>query len=223
MAEYDRKLVRLAGHSVETTLHIPPKAKGAMIIAHGRINDLDHPALIAASEGAHAAGWATLCFNFPYRQRGDAQPDPFLILTEVHAAAAEWTLRRPGLNPIRLVLAGKSMGARTALQAAMDGAKAEGLLFLGYPLHLPDDPTSLRDKPLYELSLPLGIIQGDTDALCDLKILQKVLAGISPTPMLTVIPGADHGFGVPLGDHNPPPQTLEAVKKAAFTWLKSLG
>ena len=220
---YDRALVRLAGHSVETALHIPAKAKGAVVLAHGRINDLDHPALLAAAQGAHQAGWATFRFNFPYRRRGEAHPDPFPVLARVHAAAARWALGRPGLNSKRLVLAGKSLGARTAVQAATDGTEAEGLLFLGYPLHPTHDPDSLRDKPLHGPGLPMGIIQGDTDALCDLEILRKVMADLRPTPELTVIPGADHGFGIPRGDHNPPPQTLEAIGKAAFAWLKGLG
>ncbi len=223
LTEYNQTPARLAGHGVETAGNVPPGAKGVVVIAHGRINDLNHPSLLAAAEGAHQAGWGSLRFNFPYRQRDDAQPDSFSILIEVHAAAAQWALDRLPLDSRRLVLAGKSMGARTAVEAAKSLPQTEGLLFLGYPLHPPDDPGSLRDEPLYGLSLPMGIIQGDSDALCDLKILGQVLARIRPAPALTVSPGADHGFGIPQGDHGPPPRTLEAIQEAARTWLQGLG
>ena len=223
MSGYDRALLRLAGHGVETAVHLPPRAKGVVVLAHGRINDLDHPALLAAAEGAGLAGWGSFRFNFPYRQRGDAQPDSFTVLTEVHAAAAQRAL--DGLDPDsgRLVLAGKSLGARTALAAAGRLKQTGGLLFLGYPLHPPDDPGALRDKPLHDLGLPLGIIQGDSDALCDLAILREVLARIRPVPSLTIVPQADHGFGRPKGDHAPPAQTLEIIREAVRTWLESLG
>ena len=220
MTEFRQALVHLAGHAVATSGFAPPGAKGVVVLAHGRINDLDHPALLAAARGAHQAGWASFRFNFPYRQRGDATPDSFAILTEIHASAADHALAEYGVK--RLVLAGKSLGARTAVEALRNGTRVQGLLFLGYPLHPPEDKTALRDEPLYDLNLPLKIIQGDSDALCDVEILSIILARLAPAPQLTVIPGADHGFGVPGGDHDPPARTLEAIQKAVTAWLDSL-
>lgn len=223
MSEYEKRLVRLAGHAVETAAFFPARAKGVVILAHGRINDLDHPALLAAAQGAHLAGWGSYRFNFPYRQRGDAEPDSFTILTEVHAAAARKALLGLGSLPGRLVLAGKSLGARTAAAAARTVERTEGLLFLGYPLHPPDQPENLRDKPLYGLGLPIGIVQGDSDALCDLNLLSRVLSMIRPAPTLTIVPQADHGFGLPGGDHEPPALNLEIIQEAVRGWLAGLG
>lgn len=224
-----RNMLRLAGHAVEVAVTIPelsaPSPRGVIVIGHGRVNDLDHASLKAVAEGAGEVGFAAVRFNFPYRQRGDSEPDSFRILNEVHAGAVDWACSKLGGR--RVVLAGKSLAARTAIEVYKAGRKAAGLLFLGYPLHAPldspdEDPAKLLDKPLEGINRPVLIIQGQEDALARTDLLRRTAARLEPRPELVLIPGADHGFATPGGDHEPPAKNLAAIQSAAKNWLDRL-
>jgi len=217
-----RKTVSLAGHDLLTALTSPAQPRGVLVLAHGRINDLDHPSLIAAAAGAVQAGLGAMRFNFPYRQHGREEPEPLEVLALVHAAAAGYALTRLGLEPERLVMAGKSLGARTAVEAVLSGLPARGLVFLGFPLHPPGRPDQLRDGPLRRLENPVLFIQGEHDQLCDPDLLGGLAAEMAHRPRVAIAPGADHGFGTPDGDHDPQPATLALIKDAVRDFLNSL-
>jgi len=222
VASEQKTFRHLAGHDLETVFNRPAQPQGVVVLAHGRINDLEHPVLKTAAQGAQEAGWAAVRFNFPYRQRGDAQPDSFGLLVEVHRAAAEWALSQLGPGSRRLVMAGKSLGARTAVEAVRQGLEAAGLLFLGYPLHPPGQVQDLRDQPLLGLDRPLLFVQGQADDLCRLDLLESVLARLQPRPELEVVPQADHGFARPGGGADPSPEVLAQIKQAVAQWLAGL-
>jgi len=213
--------LRLAGHEVQAALSWPSRPRGVVVLAHGRINDLGHPSLVAAALGAAGAGWACLRFNFPYRQRGEEEPDPFEVLTAVHGAAAEWACGELKPEVRRLVLAGKSLGARTAAAAALKLEPA-GLIFLGFPLHPPRQPERASDRPLHGLSQPLLFVQGERDPLCRLEVLEGLIPGLRSPVSLKVIPQANHSFETPPGAEPRPWQVLQAIQTAAAGFLGSL-
>ena len=66
--------------------------------------------------------------------------------------------------PETFALCGYSMGGRIASQAVAQGLGAEGLVFLGYPLHPPGRFDTLRDKHLTSIAAPLLFVQGTRDA-----------------------------------------------------------
>ena len=221
-----RRMIRAAGHAVETALHTPAQpALGLVVIGHGRINDLDHFSLKAAASGAVRAGWAAIRFNFPYRQRGDRNPDHFEALNAVHLAAAEYGLDQLGRPDRPVVMAGKSLAARTAIEAAkgLDRSENAGHIFLGYPLHAPDDFDRLRDKPLLGLTKPTLFVQGGADALCRPDLLDQVRAAMTAPTSLVRLPGLGHGFepADPEADYSQA-ETATRIKRAAADFLAEL-
>ncbi len=215
----------LAGHRLTAAWAAPDRARGAVVIAHGRVNDLDHPSLIAAAKAAVEAGWAALRFNFPYRERAplpggvSAEPDHFGTLIAVHRAAAEWALSRTGG---RLVMAGKSLGGRSAAAAVKGGHGVAGLFFLGFPLHPPGRYDQVRAEALAGLDRPMLFIQGGDDELCRLDLLRDVIDRLDPRPALAVIEGVGHGFDAPPGDPRPPEEIMAGIEAATYDFLTSL-
>jgi predicted alpha/beta-hydrolase family hydrolase len=100
----------------------------------------------------------------------------------------------------RLVLGGRSMGARAAVMAGSEmfkyKEKVELLLILvSYPLQGPKD---VRDQILLDLpaSVRILFVVGDRDAMCPLDLLDGVRKKMSAKSQVVVVRGADHGMHV---------------------------
>ncbi|MDD5712714.1 MAG: hypothetical protein PHY31_08160, partial [Smithellaceae bacterium] len=67
------------GASVSAVLTVPPMSNETkdtgIIIAHGAGNDMDNELLVAVADGLANAGYITLRFNFPYKEKGLKAPD----------------------------------------------------------------------------------------------------------------------------------------------------
>jgi hypothetical protein len=96
---------------------------------------------------------------------------------------------------------------------------AAGLVFLGYPLHPPKDPTALRDEHLYGISLPMLFLQGTRDAFARPDQLQGVLRRLGERATYVPTEGGDHSFRVKGGtrDDDAIGASL-APEAAAFVW-----
>ncbi len=194
---HQRGEIELGGWRLAGDLLLPAQPRGGVVLAHGKVNDLDHPSLQAAAQGAARQGWAALRFNFPYRQAGRPEPDPFPVLLRCHRAACAWLAEQlPQGAP--LVPAGKSQGSRTAL-ALGDELPAAGLIILGYPLHSSRERRLRPQEPLARLRLPLLIIQGQRDPLARPELLGPLLAGLTWPLRFWEVPEGSHGFAVPGG------------------------
>jgi predicted alpha/beta-hydrolase family hydrolase len=170
----------------------------AVILAHGAANSKDNPLLVAVGDAMAEAGILSLRFNFPYADRGKSSPDGQKRLETTWLGVMEWIRNDPDRRPGRLVAAGKSMGGRVASQLAAEGRlAADGLIFLGYPLHAPGRKDRLRDAHLPDIKIPMLFLSGTRDALCDLDRLKPVLAGLAPPPELIIIEGGNHSFDLP--------------------------
>jgi predicted alpha/beta-hydrolase family hydrolase len=104
--------------------------------------------------------------------------------------------RREG-NGERLVLGGRSMGARAAVMAATeDDEKVMELVLVSYPLKGPKD--DIRDQILKDLpaSIRVLFVIGDRDAMCPLDMLDEVRQKMKAKSQLVVVRGADHGMHV---------------------------
>jgi predicted alpha/beta-hydrolase family hydrolase len=73
---------------------------------------------------------------------------------------------------------------------------ADGLVYLGYPLHPPGKPEKLRDEHLYGLSLPMLFLQGTRDTFATRDLLESVVDRIGPSATLQWRDGGDHSFAV---------------------------
>jgi hypothetical protein len=213
-----------ADESVSGVLGVPQGfAAGrspAVIVAHGAGNDMHHPFLVRFSEGLCRAGYLSLRFNFPYKEKGQRAPDPQPKLVRTWQAAFEFIKNHPEFGTPRIVAAGKSMGGRVASQMAADGLLAiEALVFLGYPLHPPGKKDQLRDAHLHRIAAPMLFFAGTRDALCDIDLLKSVLGRLSTPWELEAVEGGDHSFDLPKSFKTSAEDVYARLLQRAVSWL----
>lgn len=166
------------------------------VLAHGAGAGMRHAFMDAISERLVARGIATFRYQFPYVERGSRRPDHATVLEEVVRAAVKVAAETaPGLP---LLAGGKSMGGRMSSRAAAAAPLPEvrGLVFLGFPLHPANKPSTTRADHLAGVTVPMLFLQGPRDALADLALLRPVVGELGARARLHVVEGADHGFHV---------------------------
>lgn len=195
--------------------------KTGVIVAHGAGNDMEAPLLAVFSDRLALAGYATLRFNFIYKERGLKAPDSYKVLTETWLSAAAFFSERLEGRIDSWMAAGKSMGGRVASQMIADGLlDAHGLIFLGYPLHPAGKKEKTRDSHLYRIAFPMLFFAGMRDPLCDLETLRAVLDRLSAPWSLHVVEGGDHSFHVPKSAGMSDAETHETIVAATLQWLE---
>jgi predicted alpha/beta-hydrolase family hydrolase len=174
---------------------------------------MDHPFMAGFCRAIADHGVSTLRFNFPYLQRGRRSPDPEPVLRETWLAAFEEGRRRADG---RAVLAGgKSLGGRIASMCVADGMPADGLVFLGYPLHPPGKPDRIRDEHLYRVRVPMLFLQGTRDPFAQPALLAPVLERLGGVAELHPVEDGDHSFNVPRAKRDPREVAADLAAMAA--------
>ena len=198
------------GATVSGVYSRPADAAGTIVVAHGAGAGMEHPFMSGFTRAMHDLGYATLRFDFPYREAKRRFPDrpPVAIATwrAALAVAAERAERARGGaggpagaggagEPIWA--SGKSFGGRMASMAVADGMPAAGLIYLGYPLHPPGRPEKSRDEHLPGITVPMLFLQGRNDPFAiPNEQLDEVVARIGQTATLEWIGDANHSFEV---------------------------
>jgi predicted alpha/beta-hydrolase family hydrolase len=173
----------------------PAKARAALVVATGAGGNLDAPFLVGFSRAMNEAGYATLRFNFVYREQGRRSPDAEPTLRAAWLAAFDAArLRMGGKKPV--FVGGKSLGGRISSMCVADGMPAAGLVFLGYPLHPPGKPERIRDEHLYRIHVPMLFLQGTRDPFAQPELLARVRKKLGNKAEVHSIEGADHSFRV---------------------------
>ena len=189
--------------SVDDTLRVsglllaPPNARACYVLAHGAGAGMEHPFMASVAEGLAERRIATLRYQFPYMERGSKRPDaPQLAHAAVRAAIAEISRLAPDLA---LVAGGKSFGGRmtSQAQAASPLPGVRGIAFLGFPLHAPGRPSDDRGKHLFDVQIPMLLLQGTRDEFADLQLLEPLVKKLGARATLKLFPDADHSFHVP--------------------------
>jgi predicted alpha/beta-hydrolase family hydrolase len=194
--------------------------KTGVVIAHGAANDMNNSLIVAVAEGLANAGYTTLRFNFPYKEKGKKSPDAESTLILTWQSVVSRLLENERFPVDRVVAVGKSMGGRIASQmVAADQMAVEALIFLGYPLHAPGRTNKLRDSHLYEIKTPMLFFAGTKDPLCNMEKLHEVLQRLPGRYDLEIVDGGDHSFRLPKSS----PRTSESVYQQVITkcleWL----
>ncbi len=138
-------------------------------------------------------GFLTVKFNFPYMEARRRIPDRADTLEGCYAKIVERVRTGPHV-PKHIFLGGKSMGGRIASQAVSKGLEADGLFFLGYPLHPPGKPQKLRDAHLYELKTPMLFISGTKDQFAGKDLLEGVVTKLGDKATLHWVQGGNHSL-----------------------------
>lgn len=204
---------------VSASLH----GEGATVVAlgHGAGGTRRTPFLVRFAEALAASGRRVLLYNFPYSEARRRLPDKPPRLEATVRAVSDCARER--LGAARVVLGGKSMGGRMASQAVAAGTAADGLVFLGYPLHPPGQPVRLRDAHLDALRVPLLFVQGTRDAFAQWDLLEGVLARLGTRATLHTVSDGDHSFAVPKRSGRTAGQVEAEIVTAVRTWLDAHG
>ncbi len=182
--------------------------RGTLVLGHGAGGGVASADLVAVTASAAAAGWRVLRVEQPWRVAGRRiAPAPPLL--DVAWTAVVDALRTGGALAGPVVLGGRSAGARVACRTAA-GLGADGVLCLAFPLHPPGRPERSRAGELAAAGVPVGVVQGETDAHGRPEEVAAVLTGVA-TASVYAVPG-DHSLG----------RAPEVVAAAATSWLAEL-
>ena len=187
-----------------------------LILAHGAGSNQMSPAMTRTATTLAERGIETVTFNFVYSERRKRVPDANDKLEACWRRVIEH-FREVGHE--KLVIGGKSMGGRIASQvSAADAQGLAGVVLLGYPLHPPGRPETLRAKHLPHIRLPMLFVQGEKDAFGTPEELAPILRGLNAE--LCVVEGADHSFKVAKRAARSQAQVDEFVLNQVEAWLR---
>lgn len=174
----------------------PADAEATIVVAHGAGLGMEHPFMTGFSRAMNDLGFATLRFNFPYREAKRRFPDRPPVAIAAWRAARDAAAARAGEGE-SIWASGKSFGGRMASMAVADGMPAAGLVYLGYPLHPPGQPGKARDEHLPGITVPMLFLQGRNDPFAiPNEQLDELVARIGPNATLEWIENANHSFEV---------------------------
>lgn len=208
---------------VDAAIHRPGRRRGSpVLLLPGAGGDLDSEPLLALAEVVAACGHTAVRANLPHHQAGRRAPRAETAVpacNEILSAVQEQTGdRRPW------VLGGRSFGGRVASLAVAGGTEAAGLLFSGYPLHPPGKPDRLRVEHWPNVGVPCLFLQGDSDPLADLELLDAHRRKLPRRSALEVVAGGDHSLRVtgarsPDGAPRSPTDSIQRLREPICGWL----
>jgi hypothetical protein len=208
--------------AVSALLIRPEQARACYVFAHGAGAGMTHAFMERAAAGLAARGIASLRYQFPYMEKGSKRPDlPAVAQASVRAAVAEAARLCPGLP---LIAGGKSFGGRMTSQAQAKAPLADvvGLAFFGFPLHAAGKPSADRSDHLADVQIPMLFLQGGSDKLAELSLLQPVVEGLGARARLHLVEGADHSFHVPVRSGRNDGEVMEEILDAFAAWSTTL-
>ncbi len=189
-------------------------ARATLLFAHGAGAPQTHPFMVRLAQEIAAAGVTVVTFNFPYSEAKKKRPDPPRVLHAAFVAVVAHVAARAE----RLLLGGKSMGGRIALEAygvqcqvpAKERmpwlAKVRGFCFFGYPLHPPASKTAkttikrsnatVRAEAFDALRVPIHVVQGERDTFGGERELAPLVRAAPKGSELFVVPTGDHSLAV---------------------------
>jgi predicted alpha/beta-hydrolase family hydrolase len=181
---------------------------GTLVLGHGAGGGSESADLAAVAAEAVDAGWLVHRVDQPWRVAGKRiAPAPPRLDEAWHAVLDR--LRVLDRLPGRLVLGGRSAGARVACRTATT-LGAAGVVALAFPLHPPGRPEKSRAHELTGAGVPVLVVQGETDAFGGPEAVAAALDG-RPGASVYAVPG-DHSL-----KKNP-----AVVAAAVLHWLAQL-
>jgi predicted alpha/beta-hydrolase family hydrolase len=186
------------------------KGWGAVVLSHGRHEDMNGPLLAALARGAADLGLWSLRFNFAF---ADAGSDPSGGTADEIAELREAiTVARATSKVETTFVAGRGLGAWASIAAATD-ERTDGAILLG-PSYAGQPERRIAFERLAESEIPALVLVGSESTRTDLPLLRDLVDSM-PSVNLEVIAGADHRFRTSSGK----PMT-EAVLLPVEAWLR---
>ena len=199
-----------------------PQAHALLVLAHGAGAGMHHGFLGDIAGGLAEFGIATLRYEFPYMARGSRRPDPPPLCHATVRAAVEAAGRLAPSLP--LLAGGKSFGGRMTSQAQASNplTGVRGLVFLGFPLHPPKQPSATRGAHLERIEVPMLFLQGSRDEFATPEYLAPLIETLGARAQLVLFRDADHSFHVPVRSGRTDAQVRDEMLAAIATFSRAL-
>jgi predicted alpha/beta-hydrolase family hydrolase len=182
--------------------------RGTLVLGHGAGGGIESVDLVEVTTEAAAAGWRVVRVEQPWRVAGRRIAVAPPKLDEAWTVVLD-RLRTDGLLTGPLVLGGRSAGARVACRTAV-AERAAGVLALAFPLHPPGKPEKSRAGELTSVTVPICVVQGETDAMGRPEVVAAALSGRANASVYAV--AGDHALK----------KDVHVVAAAAMSWLDQL-
>ena len=186
-------------------LHRAEEPRAALVLGHGAAGGVTSRDLVAVTEVARSVGVSVALVEQPYRVAGRRSPAPARQLDAAWTAVIE-QLKAGELRGLRLIVGGRSLGARVACRTA-DATGAVAVLCLAFPLQPPrraaGSAAASRLPELEHVQVPTLVVQGERDPF-----------GMPPA-------AAQRTVVQVLGDHSLRTD-LQAVAAAVRSWLSDI-
>ena len=163
------------GPARTTTSAPAAAATGTLVLGHGAGGLRWTKDVLAVRDAAVDAGWVVVLVDQPWRVAGRRVGPAPATLDRAWLAVLD-TLRRERW-PGRLVVGGRSAGARVACRTAA-AVGADAVVALSFPLHPPGRPERSRAEELARpaaTGIPVHVVQGRRDPFGDPAEVAAVL------------------------------------------------
>ncbi|MFL6690468.1 MAG: alpha/beta family hydrolase [Alphaproteobacteria bacterium] len=222
MTKLEERNIRIAvgEGDVSGLLIAPEDARACFVFAHGAGVGMQHEFMRDVADGLAERCVATLRYQFPYMERGSKRPDsPKVAQAAVRAAVAK---AKELLPKLPLFAGGKSYGARMTSQAQAEAPlpDVKGMVFLGFPLHPPGQPSDTRAEHLSRVQIPMLFLQGTRDDFADLEYLQPLVKRLGSRATLKLFEDSDHSFHVPAKSGRTDAEVMRELLDALVAWME---
>ena len=112
------------------------------------------------------------------------------------------------------------MTSSAQAEAALPGVR--GIVFFGFPLHRPGDPSDARADHLARVEVPMLFIQGTRDRLAETGRIERVIASLGARTSRFLVQDGDHGFDVPKRAGRSSAEVYSEIAGAVRQWTDSL-
>jgi len=196
-------------------------ASSVLVLAHGAGADMNHEFMAHFAEELGSDSLAVARFNFRYIEAGRRSPDKQPVLEDTYRDVVQEIV--DDRSPQRLFIGGKSMGGRIGSHIVASGTEANGLVYLGYPLHPPGRPERIRDAHLGDIKAPQLFVEGTRDPFCPLDTLAEVIGKRKLKAEVVVIDDGDHSLKVRKSSGRSTKQAWDEAIEAITTWIGRIG
>ena len=143
-------------------LHLASKPCAGLALGHGAGGAVSSEDLVTVKGVALEKGFSVAIIEQPYRVAGRRSPAAARQLDAAWIAAIDYLQTRE-LARLRLVVGGRSLGARVACRTA-EALGAVAVLCLAFPLHAPGrSGGASRLDELAAVNVPTLVVQGERD------------------------------------------------------------
>jgi hypothetical protein len=97
-----------------------------------------------------------------------------------------------------------------------------GIVFLGFPLHSPGQPSIDRAEHLADVDVPMLFLQGTRDEMADASLIESTVAALGTRATLRWVQDGDHSFHVRARSGRDDAQVMNDALDVMHDWIERL-